>query len=183
MPISPQPALLLVDGYNIIGTWSRLSEIRDRHGLEPARRELIESLINYASHHHYQTRIIFDAQFQKTPSNQERYTPFLSVTFTSWTQTADTYIEKLCASFYHCRIPNPPARLIVATSDRDHQLTVTGYGAEWMSAQLLASEVEKSYHQVKRKQRSQKPSRGRFLFDSLDAQAQQKLARWREGKN
>jgi len=183
MSISPQTALLLVDGYNIIGTWSRLSEIRDRHGLEPARRELIESLINYASHHNYLTRIIFDAQFQKTPSNQEQYTPHLSVTFTAWAQTADSYIEKLCASFYHQRIPNPPARLIVATSDRDHQLTVRGYGAEWMSAQLLANEVETSSQQVRRKQRTQKNSRGRFLFDSLDVQAQQKLTRWREGKS
>jgi predicted RNA-binding protein with PIN domain len=184
MPTPSPEALLLIDGYNIIGTWSRLCNLRDRHGLEPARQELIESLIDYAALQNFQTRIIFDAQYQKTPASQEKYTAHLSVTFTAWTQTADSYIEKLCATFYRQLSPLQPPRLIVATSDRAQQLTVTGYGAEWMSAQRLASEVECSHKQfLSGKRTARQRGRGGFLFDSLDAQAQRKFQRWRQGKN
>ena len=41
--ISPT-TILLVDGYNIIGLWSDLQQIRDNYGLEPARRALTERL-------------------------------------------------------------------------------------------------------------------------------------------
>jgi hypothetical protein len=182
MPSSSSSALLLVDGYNIIGAWSRLCHLRDRHGLESARQVLIEDLINYAAHRNFQARIIFDAQYQKTPIVQEQYTPHLSVTFTAWMQDADSYIEKLCATYHRQSSPLRPSRLIVATSDRAQQLTVTGYGAEWMSAQKLAGDVEASHQQVHRQKRPTKQGKGRFLFDALDAQSQQKLQQWRHGR-
>lgn len=87
-------ALLLVDGYNIIGAWSYLKETRDRDGLESARRELVEVLINYTAHAGYTTQVVFDSHFQKTPGVQESHTSSLSVYFTAFAQTADTYIEK-----------------------------------------------------------------------------------------
>lgn len=170
--------LLLVDGYNIIGAWSSLKTTRDRHGLEQARRELIETLVNYTAHKGYKTKVVFDSQYQKTPCSLEHHSSHLSIYFTAWTQTADTYIEKVCASFFR-RQAASPSRIIVATSDRDQRLTVTGYGAEWMSAQVLASDVESSTRQVKRKQRHSKRSQGRLLFNCLDAKSQERLARWR----
>lgn len=177
MAITHHP-LLLVDGYNIIGTWASLKKTRDRHGLEPARRELIESILNYIAHSGYQAQVVFDSQYRKTPSSLENHSPNLSIYFTAWSQTADTYIEKVCASFFHQNHPSPP-RLIVATSDRDQRLTVVGYGAEWMSAQSLANEIDVSTHQVRRKQRPSKSSQGRFLFNCLDAKSQARLAQWR----
>ena len=170
--------LLLVDGYNIIGAWSSLKSTRDRHGLEQARRELIETLVNYTAHKGYKTKVVFDSQYQRTPCSLEHHSSHLSIYFTAWTQTADTYIEKVCASFFR-RQAASPSRIIVATSDRDQRLTVTGYGAEWMSAQVLASDVESSTRQVKRKQRHNKRSQGRLLFNCLDAKSQERLARWR----
>ncbi|ACK66900.1 protein of unknown function DUF901 [Rippkaea orientalis PCC 8801] len=172
--------LLLVDGYNIIGSWASLKKTRDRHGLEPARRELIESLINYTAHNGYETQVVFDSQYRQTPSSLEQYSPNLSIYFTAWMQTADTYIEKVCASFFRRTAP-PAPRLIVATSDRDQRLTVVGYGAEWMSAQRLAHEIESSGHQVRRKQRPSKRSQSRFLFNCLDAKSQERLAQWQQG--
>ncbi len=172
--------LLLIDGYNIIGAWASLKKTRDRHGLEPARRELIEALVNYIAHSGYQAQVVFDSQYRKTPSSLEKHSPNLSIYFTAWAQTADTYIEKFCASFFHQKSPSQ-SRLIVATSDRDQRLTVVGYGAEWMSAQRLASEIDLSGHQIKRKQRPSKRSQGRFLFNCLDAKSQERLAQWRQG--
>ncbi|MEA5536447.1 NYN domain-containing protein [Crocosphaera sp. XPORK-15E] len=170
--------LLLVDGYNIIGAWCSLKTTRDRHGLEQARRELVEALINYTAEKGYKTQVVFDSQYQRTPCSLEHHSSHLSIYFTAWTQTADTYIEKVCASFFHGKTVAPP-RLIVATSDRDQQLTVVGYGAELMSAQVLSSDIQASVSQVKRKQRNSQRSQGRFLFNCLDAKSQERLARWR----
>ena len=79
MPPSSNQALLLVDGYNIIGAWSSLKQNRDRYGLEAAREELVESLINYAAMVAYQIKVVFDAHSQNTPSYSEEYTPRVSV--------------------------------------------------------------------------------------------------------
>ena len=49
---------MLVDGYNIIGDWSDLKKLRDREGLEIARRELVESLINYSASVEYRTKVV-----------------------------------------------------------------------------------------------------------------------------
>ena len=169
--------LLLVDGYNIIGSWSSLKATRDRHGLEQARHELVETLINYTVHKGYKTRVGFDSQYQMTPSTIEHHSQHLSICFTAWTQTADTYIEKVCAAFFS-RQETDHDRIIVATSDRDQYLTAMGYGAEWMSVDVLAKDIQSSRSQVKRKQQSNKRSRGRLLFNCLDTQSQEKLARW-----
>ncbi|WP_267382833.1 NYN domain-containing protein [Cyanobacterium sp. uoEpiScrs1] len=180
--ITPGNPLLLIDGYNIIGTWTSLKRTRDRHGLESARRELVEALINYIAHSGYQARVVFDSQHRKTPSSLEKHSPNLSIHFTAWAQTADTYIEKVCASFFHRTSPTPP-RLIVATSDRDQRLTVVGYGAEWMSAQHLANEIDISTYRVRQKQQPSKRSQGRFLFNCLDAKSQARLTQWQQEKN
>ena len=42
-------AQLLVDGYNMIGAWPSLVKVRQRHGFEAARQELIELLVNYSA--------------------------------------------------------------------------------------------------------------------------------------
>jgi predicted RNA-binding protein with PIN domain len=181
MPRPSPQAILLVDGYNIIGSWLNLKQVRDHDGLEAARLELVEALVNYSAFQGYETQVVFDAHCQNTPTYCEVLTTYLSVCYTDFGQTADTYIEKFCASFHHCKLYHPSKRVIVATSDRAQQLTVIGYGAEWMSSQQLASDVEFTARRARRKQRPQKPSSGRFLFNCLDAQAQQRLAEWRKG--
>ncbi len=178
MNTSPYSALLLVDGYNIIGRWSSLKQTQDEYGLEIARQELIEALINYSTHEGFQTQVVFDAQLQKTPESAETYSPYLSVHFTKWMQTADTYIEKRCAHFSR---HGEPARLIVATSDRAQQLTVVGYGAEWMSATLLVQNISKSKTQITRRHKKTQKSPSRFLANGLDASVREKLSRWRHG--
>lgn len=169
---------LLVDGYNIIGSWPVLQQVRDRDGLEMARRDLIETFVNYSALMGYQSEIIFDAHYQNTPAYREFHTPHLSSYYTDFAQTADTYIEKVCAALYR-RSSN--ARTIVATSDRVQQLTVAGYGAEWLSAPRLAVMVEQAARQGQQKVRSRRKQRGRFLFDSLDTESQKRLAQWRLG--
>jgi predicted RNA-binding protein with PIN domain len=173
-------ALLLVDGYNIIGAWSALKRIRESHGLEFARRELIESLINYSAVKGLDTQIVFDAHYQNSPLSIERHSSNLSVHYTAFSQTADSYIEKLCAT-HSRRFSERNSRLIVATSDRDQRLTAVGYGAEWMSAQVLASDVEHTAQAFRPKKRISKRSPRASLFHGLDPKAQKQLQEWRRG--
>lgn len=180
MPRSPAQALLLVDGYNVIGAWARLKEVRDRHGLEDARRELIEALIGYSSYQDYETQVVFDAQYQDTPGSRDVITPYVSVQYTDFRQTADSYIEMVCSRFRN-EYRKFHQRLIVATSDRAQQQTVVGYGAEWMSALRLQSEVESAGKRVRVRQQSKGRSPGRFLASSLDPKAQEQLAKMRFG--
>ncbi|NJN89754.1 MAG: NYN domain-containing protein [Leptolyngbyaceae cyanobacterium RM2_2_4] len=181
MPRPSTQAILLVDGYNIIGAWSTLQWVRDTEGLEAARRELAESLVGYSAFQGFDTQIIFDAQYQSNPASREVMTQNLSIFYTDPKQTADTYIEKTCAQFRN-DLRKFQQRLIVATSDRAQQLTVVGFGAEWMSAQRLLADVELAALKVRRKQRGSKGrSPNRFLSSSLDPVAQQRLARMRLG--
>lgn len=183
MSPSSYQAILLVDGYNIIGDWSDLKKSRDRDGLEVARRELIECLINYSASMAYRTKVVFDAHYQDTPRSTQKYTPDLSVHYTAFAETADTFIEKFCAVFNRKKYQQESTRLIVATSDRAQQLTVVGYGAEWRSAQMLAREVDLASRQTRnktKKQTKKKPA-SRFLFNALDPISQQRLKQMRGG--
>jgi len=181
MPPSLPQAVLLVDGYNIVGAWSYLKKTRDADGLEAARWQLVEALINYTAFLGFKTQIVFDAQYQNTCGSQEAITQNLSVYYTDFGQTADTYIEKACASFRPYLRQSQPLRLIVATSDRAQQLMVMGYGAEWMSAQQLSCEVESTAVRVRQQNKSRKHSSSRFLANSIDAKARQRLAELRMG--
>ncbi|NEQ41194.1 MAG: NYN domain-containing protein [Okeania sp. SIO3I5] len=173
--------VLFVDGYNVIGLWPRLREILNVHGLETARRDLIEALVNYSASRDLKTQIVFDSQYQYTPTVKETVTDNLSVYYTEFGQTADTYIEKACANLRQ-EMRLSKSRLIVATSDRAQKLTVIGYGAEWMSSQQLANDVESVASGVRsRCQRSKRPSR-RFLASYLDPESQKRLAELRMGK-
>lgn len=182
MPRTPYQAVLLVDGYNIIGAWSDLKQVRDRYGLEESRRSLVEALTNYSAFQGFDTQVIFDAQYQDNLGVREVVTQNLSICYTDFGQTADTYIEKACANFRY-DLRKFHQRLIVATSDRAQQLTVVGYGAEWMSAQRLATEVELCTQRVQRKQKSSHKASSRFLAHSLDPIAQERLSQLRFGKS
>ncbi|MDJ1172830.1 NYN domain-containing protein [Roseofilum capinflatum] len=173
-------AILFVDGYNIIGAWSDLQATRDRQGLEVAREQLIEILTNYSAFRGYDTRIVFDAHLQHTPSHREGVTDMLSVYYTNFGQTADSYIEIACAKFSRS-IEKYQRRLMVATSDRAQQMTVVGYGAEWMSASRLAQEVSNSKTVLHEKRKTKKKVSRSSLFHGLDASAQERLTALRMG--
>lgn len=195
MPRSQPQAVLLVDGYNIIGAWSCLKKIRDTDGLEASRWRLIEDLTNYSAYQGIVTQVVFDAHYRNTCSNYEVITENLSAYYTSFGETADTYIEKVCAVRPYLRgslpiktisknskLPiYPQSRIIVATSDRAQQLTVVGYGAEWLSAIQLKLEVQTAANRVQQKNKSYRKPSTRFLANSIDAKARQRLSEMRMG--
>jgi hypothetical protein len=173
-------AILLVDGYNIVGAWPTLIQVRENAGLAFARQELAEVLTNYSAFKAFETWLVFDAYGHSQPCSQEKVTQNLSIHYTDFGQTADSYIEKACAQFRN-DARKFRQRLIVATSDRAQQLTVVGYGAEWMSAHQLAADVNAASQRVKQKQQPAKRSTHRFLGHSLAPEVRAKLTKLRLG--
>jgi uncharacterized protein len=172
-------AKLLVDGYNMIGAWPLLVRTKQHEGFEAARRELIEVLANYSARKGLKTSLVFDAHGVRSPSSQDEITANLSVCYTAFGQTADSYIERICAQLRHRSSKNN--RVIVATSDRLHQLTVVGYGAEWMSARQLESDVHHTHHQAQRRSNRRSKTVHRSLLSGLDEEAKEKLTKLRFG--
>jgi predicted RNA-binding protein with PIN domain len=172
---------MLVDGYNVVGTWHDLKRARDHDGMEEARRLLIEALANYSAYHDFDTRLVFDAHFQDGSSKRDVITSNLAVHYTDFGQTADTFIEKTCAAFRH-DIRKFHQRLIVATSDRAQELTVKGYGAEWMSSEQLGIEVDRALIKVRSKKKPATKNPRRFLGNLIDPDAHKKLSEMRRGK-
>ncbi len=179
MAAKPSQAILLVDAYNIIGAWPTLAQIKEERGLDFARKELITALANYSAYQAYETWAVFDAYEQRTPASQEKITPHLSVHYTGYGQTADSYIERACAKFRN-DARKFTQRLIVATSDSVHRQTVIGYGAEGMSAMHLEGEVRSISHQVRSRQKPRK-KRSQF-FTNLTPDVQAQLNKMRLGQ-
>jgi uncharacterized protein len=174
-----KPAVLLVDGYNIIGYCPRLQMLRDRDSMSTARDQLIEMMANYSAFYDHETELVFDAHYQDRPSLRETITQNLTLCYTQFGQNADSYIERSCALFFREDLRRFEKRMIVATSDRAQWLTAVGYGAEWMSAEKLLVDARQAQAQEKKHRQTQKKSSSRFLANSLDSSIQQKLARLR----
>ncbi len=187
-----QEVILLVDGYNVIGAWKDLypneeTPLQQSSGeeLEVARNRLVEQLINFSSFEGYSTTVVFDAHNRDTPAVTEILTPNVSVYYTEYKETADTYIEKFCAG--HRTDTRLKTRILVATSDRAQQLTVGGYGAEWLSALQLVNNIESSSRKARdaafgKKKQKKGNGTGR-LFNSLDAESQAALSAMVHGQN
>jgi uncharacterized protein len=180
-----QEVILLVDGYNVIGAWKDLypneeTPLQKTNGeeLEVVRNKLIEQLINFSSFEGYFTTVVFDAHNRDTPAVTEILTPNVSIYYTEYKETADTYIEKFCAA--HRTDARLKTRVLVATSDRAQQLTVGGFGAEWLSALQLVNNIESSSRKSRdaafgKKKHKKGAGTGR-LFNSLDAESQAVLS-------
>lgn len=172
----PTLTTLLVDGYNIIGAWPKLQKLRDRNSLEAARERLSEALSNYSAFRGYKTHLIFDAQFRQGQGSTEMVTDLLHIFYTEGGQTADTHIELYCA-----QARQGAERIRVATSDSAQKLTVMGYGAEWMSAQQLVSDLKATARSIQASQRNARHQPGRLLAHGLDPDAKRRLEQLRFG--
>jgi predicted RNA-binding protein with PIN domain len=175
MPSADSLPRLFVDGYNMIGAWPTLVKLREQHGFEAARQELIEILTNYSARKGLDTQLVFDAYAVRSPHQHLVITSNLSVCYTAFGQTADSYIEYFCAQLWQRALPK--SRVIVATSDYSHRLTVVGYGAEWISAQQLHSDITFTHSQVNTAPRRT----SRSLFDRVNSETREKLMRLRLG--
>jgi predicted RNA-binding protein with PIN domain len=125
--------LLLVDGYNIIGAWSRA--VREGWTIEESRDRLQRALEDYAAYAGVEVTLVFDGHHGERKQRSRERTGALTCVFTRQGETADHYIEAVAANHPRYR------PLQVATSDNVEQTVVLGRGAVRISAREMLAEL------------------------------------------
>lgn len=166
--------ILIVDGYNIIGAWPGLKELRDKD-LAAARDKLIEKMAEFKAFTGYRVMVVFDAQFvtgtEKKLKNQK-----VEVIFTKKNETADERIEKLAID-----LSNRKTKIYVATSDYTEQWQIFGQGALRISARELLVEmdsIEKNIEKDIETIQNKKP----FSKIPLKTEIAEIFEKWRRGQ-
>ena len=126
--------ILLVDGYNIIGAWPELQNLKNKD-LAAARDRLVEKMAEYQGFTGYKVIVVFDAYgVQGLEKKYKNYQ--IDVIFTKENETADERIEKLAIT-----LSNRKTQIHVATSDYTEQWAIFGQGALRISARELLVEM------------------------------------------
>ena len=126
--------ILLVDGYNIIGSWPELQELKNKD-LAAARDRLVEKMAEFQGYTGYKVIVVFDAYgVQGLEKKYKNYQ--IEVIFTKENETADERIEKLAIA-----LSNRRTQIHVATSDFTEQWAIFGQGALRISARELQIEM------------------------------------------
>jgi uncharacterized protein len=145
--------ILLVDGYNIIGAWPILRDLKERD-LPAARDRLVERMAEYQAYSGFRVIVVFDAQYVQ--GTEKKYKDHkVEVIFTKKGETADERIEKLAIS-----LNNRRTQIHVATSDFTEQWAIFGQGALRKSARELLlemSSIEKGIEKKVKKIQDKKP--------------------------
>ncbi|WP_108672033.1 NYN domain-containing protein [Peribacillus acanthi] len=166
--------VLLVDGYNMIGAWPELRDLRNKD-LAAARDKLVEIMAEYQAFTGYRVLIIFDAHFVQ--GLERKYKNYkVEVIFTKENETADERIEKLAIE-----LNNIKTQVHVATSDFTEQWAIFGQGALRKSARELLIECQHIHKEIEKKvkiETIQKPVSKIPLTDEVA----EIFEKWRRGK-
>jgi uncharacterized protein len=166
--------ILLVDGYNIIGAWPELNELKKKD-LASARDRLVEQMAEYQGYTGYRVIVVFDAYYvQGIARKYNNYK--VEVLFTRENETADEQIEKLAIE-----LSNIKTQIHVATSDFTEQWAIFGQGALRKSARELMTEInviEKKIERKVRKTTDNKPPSKIHLSEEVA----EIFEKWRRGE-
>ena len=169
--------ILIVDGYNVINV---RKPVRERAGLEDARRALIDRLHDYAGWSGQQIVLVFDAWLSdRMQRSEEDYGP-LKVVFTMKGETADCYIERLCDELTG-DISLRRAEVRVATSDLIEQTVAFGRGAVRLSSRELLLEMDMARADRAPHAHSAGP-RGVTVAERLSEETRARLEKMRRGE-
>lgn len=166
--------ILLVDGYNIIGAWPELRELKNRD-LAAARDRLVERMAEYQAYSGYRVIVVFDAHFVKGTEKKYKNNK-VEVIFTRNNETADERIEKLAIS-----LSNRKTQIHVATSDFTEQWAIFGQGALRKSARELLIEMDSVEKKIEKKvKKIQENSPASKI--PLSNEVAEIFEKWRRGK-
>lgn len=122
--------ILIVDGYNVIGSWKQLE--KQNLSIAESRERLIHVLEDYSGYTGEQVILVFDGYQSDRLQRSEEKHGNLTLVYTKHAETADSYIERITAQmpkYYEIR---------VVTSDLLEQSQVFSSGAiRVSSAELL----------------------------------------------
>jgi len=166
--------ILIVDGYNIIGAWPELRELKNKD-LSAARDRLIEKMAEYQGYSGYRVIIVFDAYDVKGTEKKVK-NHNVEVIFTRNNETADERIEKLAIS-----LSNIKTQIHVATSDYTEQWAIFGQGALRKSARELLNEMNNVEGKIEKKVKNIQKKKPVSKIPLSDEMAEI-FEKWRRGK-
>ena len=166
--------ILLVDGYNMIGSWPELNELKVDN-LELARDKLVDMMADFQAYTGYKVVIVFDAHLTDGMEQHARQHR-VEIIYTAANETADEKIEKLVI-----QLKKAGTRIYVATSDYAEQKAIFGHGALRKSARELLEEIKHVQRDLKAKieetTNGQKSTKIRLTADLKEV-----FEKWRRGK-
>ena len=158
--------VLLVDGYNIIGAWPELQQLK-QEDFAQARDRLIERMAEFQANRGWRVIVIFDAHL--VPGIEKRKKQYhVEVVFTRENETADERIEKLVSE-----LSDRLTQIHVATSDLVEQWVVFAQGALRISArelEIAMKEVDRVIAQKLKDSVEQRPLSKIPLTDEVAAE-------------
>lgn len=171
---SKMEEILIVDGYNVIGAWPELEQIK-KQSMEEARQELLFHLSEYQAFTGKKVIVVFDAH--QVPGAGRKMVEYeLEIHYTKENETADERIEKLVKI-----LDSKRRRISVATSDLMEQHMIFGSGALRLSARELAIEVRNTAVQIKKK--AEEARRGKLKNKiPLSKEIEKIFEKWRRQK-
>ncbi|USS88733.1 NYN domain-containing protein [Fructilactobacillus cliffordii] len=158
--------LLIVDGYNVIGSWPHLNQLKLKDQLPEARDQLLWDLSEYQKYSGKKIIVVFDAMY--VPGNARTVqVKNINVVWTSKNETADSYIETLAT-----KEQSLFTQVEVATSDHAEQWTIFSAGALRIPAPELLRSVRRAKVEIKQvtKTYHQRPLGNRINFNETEAQ-------------
>lgn len=136
--------LLIVDGYNIIGAWPQLVDLKKKE-LGRARDQLLQILSEYQVYSGLKIVVVFDAH--QVPGMGRKIKEYkVDIYYTKENETADEMIERLVKKW-----GSNKKRITVATSDSTEQSVSFGYGALRKSAREMLEDIEKAKKSIRQK--------------------------------
>ncbi len=126
---------LLIDGYNIINSWSDIF-CPEREPLEDCRDRLVNILSNYQGYRKINVIVVFDGHLVKGSREKKEAFDNLTVIYTKENETADNYIERFVHKY------GATYKIRVATSDYLEQTTIFRKGGIRVSARELRQEID-----------------------------------------
>lgn len=166
--------VLIVDGYNIIGAWPELRQLKEKD-IGQARDRLVEMLAEYQAFTGDRVIIVFDAYYVRGIEAKEKQFK-VEIIYTNEKETADECIEKLVKE-----VKNIRTQVYVATSDYAEQRTIFGQGALRKSARELLIELDDMNQEIKWNLEAHKKEKP-FTKIQLNQELMKKFEQMRRGK-
>ena len=164
--------LLLVDGYNVIGAWD---VPRSEHlSIDESRERLVHLIADYAGFSGEEVIVVFDGHYTDRTMRSHSTGHGVEVVFTKHAESADNYIESLCAAAPKWR------HVRVATSDSIEQTVTMGRGAVRISSREFLMELTQVRSVGRVRMKEEKVSRG-DIFSRLPPHQREIFDRMRKG--
>ncbi len=140
VPKIKKPYLLIVDGYNLMHSYSDNSAFLNFDG---TRDKVINDVASYAGYKNFKAIVVFDAYKTDEAISRRIKTATVEIVYTKSNQTADTYIEKMVHQ------NKDKYDIIVVSSDFAVQNMVLGDGAIRKSTREFILELKQLNEKAK----------------------------------